>query len=223
VILGNFVGVGEDAIELAFLLLLLRLRSPDRFVLLRGAQECSYANRLEPFFTACVRRYSVIVWREFNESFQKLPIATFVNNAILCTPAGLSPRLTDMDELNAPDGEIPEAGIVYDILFSEINLKSTDVGWADAKDPRSISFTRMAGEDVLRKINARAAVFGTKDIAAQIQSQPLATLGELYPFGNCDDINFLRVFSAGTRRSGEPCQASFVVVDSGIGFESHVF
>jgi hypothetical protein len=208
VILGNFVGVGDQSIELAFLLLLLRVLYPDHFVLLRGAQECRYSNRHEPFFQSCLRRYGLPVWQEFNSSFQQLPIAAFVNGQILCTPAGLSPRIECREEVDAPIGEIAETGIPYDLLFSEINPEPSKAEWPDSKDQRSFAFGRPEAEAVCKLLAVTTVVFGTKSIAAWDGEPAIReTNVGIEPFGNDGDFHFWRVFSASKTREGVPCEA----------------
>jgi diadenosine tetraphosphatase ApaH/serine/threonine PP2A family protein phosphatase len=238
-ILGNFVGVGEHSIETACFLLALRLHHPDHFFLLRGAQECCYSNRLEPFFVSCVRTYSLSIWRLFCEAFQRLPVAALVDECVLCTPGGLSPRIRDRRDLNIDVGEIPETGIAYDLLFSEPNPLITK--WADSKDQRSFAFGRAAGEKVCRRLGVQIAVFGTKDLAPypamkhsancdgttdvvppDKAEDALKVTAEEHPsaelFGEAGEgqVHFWRLFSARKTRAGNNCQASVLVIEDGV-------
>jgi diadenosine tetraphosphatase ApaH/serine/threonine PP2A family protein phosphatase len=226
-ILGNFVGAGEESIETACFLLILRLMFPDRFFLLRGAQECSYSNRLEPFFYACVKSYSLKTWKLFCEAFHRLPIAAVLEDSVLCTPAGLSPRIAARDALSIAAAEIPETGAAYDLLFSEPNPEIK--GWNDSSDKRSFAFGRPEAEKVCRLLGIRSVVFGTKDLPLRLRNIPpaepgkKAVLAEPGPpvtgplFGGIKEgqISFWRLFSARSTREGRPCNAFVLVFENG--------
>ena len=51
------------------------------------------------FYDECKRRYNVKVWKLFNDCFNCLPFVAIVEEKIICMHGGLSPSLSNMDQL----------------------------------------------------------------------------------------------------------------------------
>ena len=69
----------------------------------------------------CKRRYNFKLWKQFINLFNHLPVAALIEERILCMHGGLSPdlkSLSQIEKLNRPS-EIPEAGILCDLLWSD--------------------------------------------------------------------------------------------------------
>jgi serine/threonine-protein phosphatase 2B catalytic subunit len=61
------------------------------------------------------------IYEMFLESFESMPLAAIVNNDYLCMHGGISPSLTDFDEVNRIDRfvEPPLSGLLCDLLWSD--------------------------------------------------------------------------------------------------------
>jgi serine/threonine-protein phosphatase 2B catalytic subunit len=61
------------------------------------------------------------IYEIFLESFEAMPLAATVNNDYLCMHGGISPSLTDLDQLNKINRfiEPPLSGVLCDILWSD--------------------------------------------------------------------------------------------------------
>ena len=69
----------------------------------------------------CKRRYNFKLWKQFINLFNHLPVAALVDNKILCMHGGLSPDLKSLQQIEklSRPSEIPEAGILCDLLWSD--------------------------------------------------------------------------------------------------------
>ena len=137
--LGDYIDRGKQSLETVCLLLGYKIRYPENFFLLRGNHECASINRVYGFYDECKRRYSVKIWKKFSDCFNRMPIAAIVNRRIFCMHGGLSPELSNMDQIRriTRPVDIPETGLLCDLLWSDPDL---DVqGWGE--NDRGVSFT----------------------------------------------------------------------------------
>jgi len=81
------------------LLLALKLKYPTQIYLLRGNHETMQINRTYGFYDECKRRFSVKLWRNFQDVFNCMPVTAIINDRILCMHGGLSPELTSLWKL----------------------------------------------------------------------------------------------------------------------------
>ncbi|MFS8012840.1 putative protein-serine/threonine phosphatase [Helianthus anomalus] len=137
--LGDYVDRGKQSLETICLLLAYKIKYPENFFLLRGNHECASINRIYGFYDECKRRFNVKIWKAFTECFNCLPVAALVDDKILCMHGGLSPDLTNLDQirnLQRPTA-IPDTGLLCDLLWSD---PSKDVkGWG--MNDRGVSYT----------------------------------------------------------------------------------
>jgi serine/threonine-protein phosphatase PP1 catalytic subunit len=77
-----------------------KIKFPDNIYLLRGNHESQSVNRIYGFFDECKRRYSAKLWKDFGTVFHVLPAAAIVDDRIICMHGGLSPDLTDLEQIN---------------------------------------------------------------------------------------------------------------------------
>ncbi|KAH7855917.1 hypothetical protein Vadar_030560 [Vaccinium darrowii] len=137
--LGDYVDRGKQSLETICLLLAFKIRYPENFFLLRGNHECASINRIYGFFDECKRRFNVKIWKSFTDCFNCLPVAALIDDRILCMHGGLSPDLTNLDQIrNLPrPTAVPDTGLLCDLLWSD---PSRDVkGWG--MNDRGVSFT----------------------------------------------------------------------------------
>mmetsp|Transcript_79959 Transcript_79959/g.93433 ORF Transcript_79959/g.93433 Transcript_79959/m.93433 type:complete len:321 (-) Transcript_79959:279-1241(-) len=136
--LGDYVDRGKQSLETICLLLAYKIKYPENFFLLRGNHECSSINRMYGFYDECKRRYNIRLWKTFTECFNCLPVAAIIDEKILCMHGGLSPDLTNLDQIQRimRPTEVPDQGLLCDLLWSD---PEKDVqGWAD--NERGVSY-----------------------------------------------------------------------------------
>lgn len=66
-------------------------------------------------------RYNVKVWKAIIDCFNCMPVAAIIDSKILCMHGGLSPDLTDLNQINQIQRpvDIPDKGLLCDLLWSD--------------------------------------------------------------------------------------------------------
>ena len=149
--LGDYVDRGKNSIETISLLFAYKIRYKENFFLLRGNHESENINKIYGFFDECKRRYSVKLWKLFSDCFNSLPIAALINDKIICMHGGLSPDLSSLEQLKkiVRPTEIPDAGLLCDLLWSDPDKLST--GWGENERGVSVTFSPQVVEEFLEK------------------------------------------------------------------------
>uniref|UniRef100_A0A7S0AJV3 Serine/threonine-protein phosphatase n=1 Tax=Pyrodinium bahamense TaxID=73915 RepID=A0A7S0AJV3_9DINO len=122
--LGDYVDRGRCSVRTVTLAFLLKVRYPERVVLLRGNHECRQITQVYGFYEECMRLYgNTSIWKVFTEAFDYLPLTAVLENRIFCTHAGLSPSLPSLDDIGQLDRvqEVPHSGPICDLLWSDPN------------------------------------------------------------------------------------------------------
>lgn len=143
--LGDYVDRGIQSIESICLLFAYKIKYPLNFFLLRGNHESAIINRIYGFYDECKKRYSIKLWKTFGDCFNCLPVAALIDDKILCMHGGLSPELSNFDQIrkmNRPS-EVPEMGLLCDLLWSDPDKQIT--GWEE--NERGVSY--IFGEEVV--------------------------------------------------------------------------
>lgn len=137
--LGDYVDRGKQSLETICLLLAYKIKYPENFFLLRGNHECASINRIYGFYDECKRRFNVKLWKCFTECFNCLPVAALIDEKILCMHGGLSPDLTNLDQIrNLPrPTDVPDSGLLCDLLWSDPSREVKGWGMND----RGVSYT----------------------------------------------------------------------------------
>jgi serine/threonine-protein phosphatase PP1 catalytic subunit len=143
--LGDYVDRGKQSLETICLLLAYKIRYPKKIYLLRGNHEDAKINRIYGFYDECKRRFNVRLWKIFTDCFDCLSVAALIEDKILCMHGGLSPELESLDQIKVVQkpAEIPDSGLLCDLLWSDPDLKIE--GWADSDRGVSCTF----GPDVV--------------------------------------------------------------------------
>ncbi|KAL0390355.1 UNVERIFIED_CONTAM: Serine/threonine-protein phosphatase PP1 isozyme 2 [Sesamum calycinum] len=117
--LGDYVDRGKQSLETICLLLAYKIKYPENFFLLRGNHECASINRIYGFYDECKRRFNVRLWKVFTDCFNCLPVAALIDDKILCMHGGLSPDLTNLDQIRSlpRPTDIPDTDKVAEFLM----------------------------------------------------------------------------------------------------------
>eukprot|EP00768_Dysnectes_brevis_P000557 gnl/Dysnectes_brevis/1122_a1253_3155.p1 GENE.gnl/Dysnectes_brevis/1122_a1253_3155~~gnl/Dysnectes_brevis/1122_a1253_3155.p1 ORF type:complete len:304 (-),score=67.16 gnl/Dysnectes_brevis/1122_a1253_3155:110-1021(-) len=148
--LGDYVDRGYYSIECVTLLLLLKVRYPQRITLLRGNHESRSITQVYGFYDESVRKYgSATVWKLLTDLFDTLPIAALIENQILCVHGGLSPSIETLDHIRTLDRfqEIPHDGPFADLMWSDPEVNT---GWLRSPRGAGYHFGKDCTEQFLR-------------------------------------------------------------------------
>ena len=119
--LGDYVDRGKKSLECILLLLCLKIKYPDKIFILRGNHETQDINRQYGFYDECKRRVSLKIYKKFCDLFNILPLTALVGEKILCMHGGLSPLLSEIDDLKKikRPTEIQEGSLECDLIWSD--------------------------------------------------------------------------------------------------------
>lgn len=120
--LGDYVDRGYHSVETWEFLMLLKLKYPNNVFLLRGNHETQEISMVYGFRDEILRKYGEeSLWETFNDVFQYLPIAAMISNKIFCLHGGLSPNLSEIDQIRTIDrqAEFPKSNILSDVMWSD--------------------------------------------------------------------------------------------------------
>ncbi|VDO75536.1 unnamed protein product, partial [Onchocerca flexuosa] len=102
--LGDFVDRGFYSVETFLLLLALKVRYPDRMMLIRGNHESRQITQVYGFYDECLRKYgSSAVWRCCTEVFDCLSLSAVIAGKVFCVHGGLSPSIQNLDQIRTID------------------------------------------------------------------------------------------------------------------------
>ena len=149
--LGDYVDRGKQSLETVCLLLAYKIKYPENFFLLRGNHECASINRIYGFYDECKRRYSIKLWKTFTDCFNCLPICALIDDKILCMHGGLSPELSNLEQIVRimRPVDVPDTGLLCDLLWSDPEKGIR--GWGDNERGVSFTFGAEIVENFLRK------------------------------------------------------------------------
>ncbi|CAH0473916.1 unnamed protein product [Peronospora belbahrii] len=149
--LGDYVDRGKQSLETICLLLAYKIKYPENFFILRGNHECASINRIYGFYDECKRRYNIRLWKTFTDCFNCLPVAAIVDEKIFCMHGGLSPELSQMEQIKrfVRPTDVPDTGLLCDLLWSDPDKDI--MGWGE--NDRGVSFT--FGPDIVSQFLKR--------------------------------------------------------------------
>lgn len=149
--LGDYVDRGKQSLETILLLFCYKIKYPENFFLLRGNHECASVTRVYGFYDECKRRTNIKTWKIFIDTFNTLPVAAIIAQKIFCVHGGLSPSLTNMNQLRSIQRptDVPDFGLLNDILWSD--PADTENEWEDNERGVSFCFNKVAINKFLAK------------------------------------------------------------------------
>ncbi len=132
---------------------------PKDVVLLRGNHESRSMTEHFTFRQEVLSKYREEgIYELFLESFEAMPLAATVNNDYLCMHGGISPSLTDIDQLNKINRfiEPPLSGILCDLLWADPveDVSCMKVNFMENKEREcSVKFGLKPVKNILKKNN----------------------------------------------------------------------
>jgi len=125
--LGDYVDRGKQSLETICLLLIYKIKYPNKIVLLRGNHESASINKIYGFYDECKNRVTLKSWKLFCDVFTFMPLAALIEGKILCMHGGLGPDLEKIHQIAKikKPCEIPDEGIVCDLLWSDPSEENT--------------------------------------------------------------------------------------------------
>ncbi|KAI5955349.1 PPG1 [Candida jiufengensis] len=147
--LGDYVDRGYYSVETISLLLVLKLRYPNRINLIRGNHESRTITTNYGFYTEVLNKYngSADVWSYITDLFDYLPLGATIDGTIFACHGGLSPSCQQLDQIRAIDRfrEIPHDGIMADLVWSDPDVEISDFKLS----PRGAGY--LFGSDIMNK------------------------------------------------------------------------
>lgn len=142
--LGDYVDRGNCSIEVITLLFLLKLKYPNHIYLTRGNHECHTINMMYGFYEECQKKANLLVWKACNKVFTLLPLAAIIDKKIFCVHGGISPKLTDIREINTikKGTKIPDSGLLCDLMWSDPGNHASE--WENNDRGASFTFNQSA-------------------------------------------------------------------------------
>ncbi|KAL6946346.1 putative serine/threonine protein phosphatase [Hanseniaspora osmophila] len=121
--LGDYVDRGLYSVETITLLIVLKLRYPQRIHLIRGNHESRQITQSYGFYTECLNKYGgdSQVWKHFTDLFDYLVLSAVIDNELFCVHGGLSPNIQTIEQIKIIDRirEIPHDGAMADLVWSD--------------------------------------------------------------------------------------------------------
>lgn len=107
----------------------LKVRWPDRVLLLRGNHDSRQITQVYGFYDECIRKYgNAEVWKAFTDLFDYLPITALIENRYFAVHGGLSPSIDTLDQIRKLDRvREPPHEARWPICSGRIRTNGTDL------------------------------------------------------------------------------------------------
>lgn len=159
IFMGDFVDRGYYSLETFTMLLVLKVRYPDKITLLRGNHESRQITQVYGFYDECQQKYgNSNPWKYCTQVFDYLTLAALVDGKILCVHGGLSPDIRTIDQIRIipRSQEIPHEGAFCDLMWSDPeeietwHVSPRGAGWLFGSKVTS-EFTHLNGLELIAR------------------------------------------------------------------------
>ena len=159
-------------------------RGPQSLEVIRGNHECREMTELYGFAAECITKQNKVVYIEFCQLFERLPIAAIISNRIFCVHGGLSPQLNSVSQIKAITRpvNVPETGLLADLLWSDPDKSTREWG------PSERGVTYVWGLNPAKRFLAKSK------FSVLVRAHQCAMQGIEFPFS--PDRSVITVFSA---------------------------
>ncbi len=103
VFLGDYVDRGSKQLENLAYVLGLKIQRPDKTVLLRGNHETEDMNRRYGFYDVLKRIFSLRIYDEIMDLYEKLPLASAIDGSYFLVHGGIAEGVSELREINELD------------------------------------------------------------------------------------------------------------------------
>ena len=182
--LGDYVDRGKKAVEIMFLLFLLKIKFPNNIFLLRGNHESESVSSAYGFYDEVSLKYNGQLFYQFQRVFSKFPIAAVIKKKIFCIHGGLSPSLSLISKLK--DKEKPE-NVEGDSFF-------LDCLWSDPRDMKDDFQANNRGCGHFFNSAALDKFLQKNDLDLMIRAHEMCPEGYNFPYQKSDSC--ITVFSS---------------------------
>jgi diadenosine tetraphosphatase ApaH/serine/threonine PP2A family protein phosphatase len=118
--LGDYVDRGDYSLEVLLCLLVLAMKHPDRFFLLRGNHESRQLNRICGFHDEIMQRFrSDELWQKCLDVYVWLPLAAVVSGRVFCVHGGIGPRIKRVDDICRVKLPVHDDNPIFEILWAD--------------------------------------------------------------------------------------------------------
>uniref|UniRef100_A0A8R1DZ28 Serine/threonine-protein phosphatase n=2 Tax=Caenorhabditis japonica TaxID=281687 RepID=A0A8R1DZ28_CAEJA len=129
--LGDYIDRGQFSVETMLILMCIKMKYPENFILLRGNHETKLINRIYGFYDDLNKRFGTPrLYDDFTKMFEQMPLTGLVGKRILCMHGGLSNDLMNaksLDILNAfarPLHDPPNPSLAIDVLWADPDVNT---------------------------------------------------------------------------------------------------
>ncbi|CAL2039785.1 unnamed protein product [Caenorhabditis brenneri] len=129
--LGDYIDRGQFSIETILLLMCIKMKYSENFILLRGNHETKLINRIYGFYDDLNKRFGTPrLYDDFTRMFEMMPLTGLVGKRILCMHGGLSadlanaPKLDILNTFARPLHDPPNPSLAIDILWADPDINT---------------------------------------------------------------------------------------------------